>query len=71
MDTVLPVRPALVDRGSGARMKPGMVEALVSSGTGLAMVISHRQALVRGGALVLMERRSWRRVSGRPEWRRT
>jgi NAD+ diphosphatase len=55
MDTVLPVRPALVDRGSGARMKPGMVEALVSSGTARAMVISHRQALVRGGALVLME----------------
>lgn len=55
MDTVLPVRPALVDRGSGARMKPGMVEALVSSGTARAMVLSHRQALVRGGTLLLLD----------------
>jgi NAD+ diphosphatase len=55
MDTVLPVRPALVDRGSGARMKPGMVEAVVSSGSARAMVLSHRQALVRGDSLMLME----------------
>jgi NAD+ diphosphatase len=55
MDTVLPVRTALVDRGSGARMKPGMVEAVVGSGTARAMVLSHRQALVRGDSLLLME----------------
>ncbi|WP_254678613.1 NAD(+) diphosphatase [Arthrobacter sp. 24S4-2] len=55
MDTVLPVRPALVDRGSGARMKPGMVEAVVGSGTARAMVLSHRQALVCGDSLLLME----------------
>ncbi len=55
MDTVLPVRPALIDRGSGARMKPGMVEAVVSSGRALAVVLSHRQALVRGDSLLLTE----------------
>ncbi|MEK0157128.1 NAD(+) diphosphatase [Arthrobacter oryzae] len=55
MDTVLPVRPALVDRGSGARMKPGMVDAVVSSGRALAMVLSHRQALVRGDSLLLTD----------------
>lgn len=46
MDTVLPVRPALVDRGSVERMKPGMVQQLVDSGTAKAMVISQRKALV-------------------------
>ncbi|MFJ4026477.1 NAD(+) diphosphatase [Paenarthrobacter sp. NPDC089989] len=46
MDTVLPVRPAVVDRGSGARLKPGMVEDLIASGTAKAMVISQRKALV-------------------------
>ncbi|MFJ4168332.1 NAD(+) diphosphatase [Paenarthrobacter sp. NPDC089714] len=46
MDTVLPVRPAVVDRGSGARLKPGMVEDLIASGTAQAMVISQRKALV-------------------------
>jgi NAD+ diphosphatase len=55
MDTVLPVPPALVDRGSGTRVKPGMVEAVVSSGTARAMVLSHRQALVRGDSLMLMD----------------
>ena len=55
MDTVLPVRPALIDRGSGARMKPGMVDSVVSSGRALAMVLSHRQALVRGDSLLLTD----------------
>jgi NAD+ diphosphatase len=55
MDTVLPVRPALIDRGSGARMKPGMVDSVVSSGRALAMVLSHRQALVRGDNLLLTD----------------
>ena len=51
MDTVLPVRPALVDRGSAARLKPGMVEELIASGTAKAIVISQRQALVNGQGL--------------------
>ena len=46
METVLPVRPALVDRGSNERMKPGMVEDLIVSGEAKAMVISQRKALV-------------------------
>ena len=36
MDTVLPVRPALIDRGSAARLKPGMLAELVRSGTARA-----------------------------------
>ncbi|WP_159703569.1 NAD(+) diphosphatase [Arthrobacter sp. 18067] len=51
MDTVLPVRPAMVDRGSGVRMKPGMVEDLIASGTAKAMVISQRKALVTADGL--------------------
>ncbi|MCT9870101.1 NAD(+) diphosphatase [Paenarthrobacter aurescens] len=51
MDTVLPVRPAMVDRGSGVRMKPGMVEDLIASGTAKAMVISQRKALVSADGL--------------------
>jgi NAD+ diphosphatase len=51
MDTVLPVRPAMVDRGSGARMKPGMVEDIIASGTAKAMVISRRKALVTADGL--------------------
>jgi NAD+ diphosphatase len=46
METVLPVRPAMVDRGSADRLKPGMVEGLIASGTAKAMVLSQRQALV-------------------------
>ncbi|MEV7604617.1 NAD(+) diphosphatase [Paenarthrobacter sp. NPDC089322] len=46
MDTVLPVRPALVDRGSAARMRPGMVDELIASGRARAMVISQRKAVV-------------------------
>ena len=55
IDTVLPVRPALIDRGSGARMKPDMIDAVVDSGRALAMVLSHRQALVHGDSLLLTE----------------
>ncbi|WP_281451546.1 NAD(+) diphosphatase [Paenarthrobacter nitroguajacolicus] len=51
MDTVLPVRPAMVDRGSGVRMKPGMVEDVIASGTARAMVISQRKALVTADGL--------------------
>lgn len=51
MDTVLPVRPALVDRGSSERMKPGMVDDLIASGTAKAMVISQRKALVTAEGL--------------------
>lgn len=51
METVLPVRPALVDRGSSARMKPGMVEDLIVSGKAKAMVISQRKALVNADGL--------------------
>lgn len=55
MDTVLPVRPALVDRGSAARLKPGMLEELLSSGAARAIVLSGRQALVSGDGLVLLD----------------
>ncbi|MFJ4266634.1 NAD(+) diphosphatase [Paenarthrobacter nicotinovorans] len=51
MDTVLPVRPAMVDRGSVVRMKPGMVEDAIASGTAKAMVISQRKALVAADGL--------------------
>ncbi|TVU63454.1 NAD(+) diphosphatase [Paenarthrobacter nitroguajacolicus] len=51
MDTVLPVRAAMVDRGSGVRMKPGMVDDLIASGTARAMVISQRKALVTADGL--------------------
>lgn len=54
-DTVLPVRPALVDRGSAARMKPGMLEDLIRSGGARAMLLSGRQALIDGGNLVLLD----------------
>ena len=55
IDTVLPVRPALVDRGSAARMVPGMLEKLLRSGTARAIVLSGRQALVSGSRLVLLD----------------
>ncbi|MBT8162466.1 MULTISPECIES: NAD(+) diphosphatase [Arthrobacter] len=46
IDTVLPVRPAVVDRGSADRMKPGMVQDVIASGNAKAMVLSQRQALI-------------------------
>src|SRR6478752_5973085 len=54
METVLPVRPALIDRGSAARAKPGMLAELVGSGAAQAVVLSGRQALVSGNSLVLL-----------------
>lgn len=55
LDTVLPVRPALIDRGSAARVKPGMIEELLASGAARAMVLSGRQALINGDSLVLLD----------------
>ena len=55
METVLPVRPALIDRGSAARLKPGMLAELVGSGSARAVVLSGRQALVSGNSLVLLD----------------
>lgn len=54
-DTVLPVRPALMNRGSVERMKPGFVDELMAAGQARAMVLSGRQALVRDDALVLAD----------------
>ena len=54
-DTVLPVHPALVNRGSVERMKPGLVDELLASGQAKAMVLSGRQALVHDDALVLAD----------------
>ncbi|WP_309105955.1 NAD(+) diphosphatase [Arthrobacter sp.] len=54
-DNVLPVRPALVDRGSSERLKPGMVQALIESGNALAMVLAGRKALVQANELVLLD----------------
>ncbi|WP_347107916.1 NAD(+) diphosphatase [Paenarthrobacter sp. S56] len=58
MDTVLPVRPAVVDRGSGERLKPGMLQELITSGTAKAMVISQRKALVTPQGLWFGDARS-------------
>ncbi|MGM9472121.1 NAD(+) diphosphatase [Pseudarthrobacter sp. YS3] len=52
-DTVLPVRPALIDRGSAERVRPGMVDGLTAREGTLALVLSGRQALVQGDALWL------------------
>jgi NAD+ diphosphatase len=52
-DTVLPVRPALVDRGSAGRIRPGMVEELLGRDDTLAAVLCERQALVQGDSLLL------------------
>lgn len=55
LDTVLPVRPALIDRGSAARLQPGMLAELLHSGAARAMVLSGRQALINGSSLVLLD----------------
>lgn len=54
-DTVLPVRPAMVNRGSVERMSPGLIPDLLAAGTAKAMLLSGRHALVHGDALVLAE----------------
>jgi NAD+ diphosphatase len=53
VDTLLPVKPALVDRGSAARIRPGMIDDLLSGPGALAAVLSRRQGLVQGSNLVL------------------
>ncbi|TQJ60375.1 NAD+ diphosphatase [Arthrobacter sp. SLBN-83] len=53
VDTLLPVRPALVDRGSAVRGRPGMVDELLAGPEAVAAVLSRRQGLVRGSNLVL------------------
>jgi NAD+ diphosphatase len=50
-DTLLPVPPALVDRGSAVRARPGMVEELLARTETLAIVLSGRQGLVQGSGL--------------------
>jgi NAD+ diphosphatase len=52
-DTVLPVRPAVVDRGSVERARPGMVEDLVAREGTLALVLAGRQALIQANQLFL------------------
>jgi NAD+ diphosphatase len=52
-DTVLPVLPAAVDRGSADRVRPGMVAELLDSEHTLAVVLAGRQALVQGNRLLL------------------
>ena len=52
-DTVLPVLPAAVDRGSADRVRPGMVEELLDSEHTRAVVLAGRQALVQGDQLLL------------------
>jgi len=57
VDTLLPVRPALVDRGSAARIRPGMIDDLLAGTDAVAAVLSGRQGLVRGSNLVLVNAR--------------
>ncbi len=52
-DTVLPVLPAAVNRGSADRVKPGMVEEVLGSEHTVAVVLAGRQALVQGNRLLL------------------
>src|SRR6478609_11678247 len=54
-ETVLPVRPALIDRGSAARLKPDMLADLLRAGGVQAMLLSRRQALVSGEGLVFLD----------------
>jgi NAD+ diphosphatase len=56
-DTLLPVRPALVDRGSAARIRPGMIDDLLAGPDALAVVLSDRQGLVQGSTMVLVSAR--------------
>lgn len=52
MDTLLPVKPALVDRGSAERTAPGIVDEQLASSETLAVVLAGRQGLVHGGGLL-------------------
>ncbi|MEE9096619.1 NAD(+) diphosphatase [Pseudarthrobacter phenanthrenivorans] len=53
VDTLLPVRPALVDRGSAVRGRPGMIDELLADPDAVAAVLSGRQGLVQGSSMVL------------------
>ncbi|TLM85603.1 NAD(+) diphosphatase [Pseudarthrobacter sp. NamE2] len=59
-ETLLPVPPALVDRGSAARMRQGMVEELLAAPGTQAVVLSGRQGLVQNGALFLAGAKEFR-----------
>jgi NAD+ diphosphatase len=60
MDTVLPVPPALVDRGSVARTQPGMLEELLARADTKAVVLSGRQGLIQGSGLYISGARALR-----------
>ncbi|TLM86834.1 NAD(+) diphosphatase [Pseudarthrobacter sp. NamE5] len=51
MDTLLPVRPALLDRASAERAAPGFVDDLLAQAGTQAVALSGRQGLVQGGGL--------------------
>ncbi|MDP9888169.1 NAD(+) diphosphatase [Pseudarthrobacter enclensis] len=53
VDTLLPVRPALVDRGSAVRGRPGMIDELLADPDAVAAVLSGRRGLVQGSTMVL------------------
>ena len=53
MDTLLPVRPALVDRGSVVRAAPRFLADQLANPETLAVVLSGRQGLVQGGGLCI------------------
>jgi len=54
------VPPALVDRGSVARARPGMVDELLGSTDTMAIVLSGRAGLVQGGGLFMAGARKLR-----------
>ncbi|TLM75912.1 NAD(+) diphosphatase [Pseudarthrobacter sp. NamB4] len=51
MDTLLPVRPALLDRASAERAAPGFVDDLLAQPGTQAVVLCGRQGLVQGEGL--------------------
>lgn len=57
-DTLLPVRPALMDRGSAERTRPGMVDDLLAAPGTRAIVLAGRQGLVSGNSLFMGSARS-------------
>ncbi|KNH13926.1 NUDIX hydrolase [Arthrobacter sp. ZBG10] len=52
-DALLPVRPALVDRGSVGRVRRGMVADLLAGSGTMAVVLSRRQGLIHGDGLYM------------------
>lgn len=73
MDSILPVRAALVDRGCAVRTKPGMVQSVLETGNALAMMVCGREALVQQDRLVLLDAAAlalWlQEVGVQPEYR--